>query len=194
MKAHGTRLGLGAWIVLALLHVTSPTTAFAHGEEPAPSAPSAPSAPRDAGEAWRPATAADPPILPPRSDPPPGSPIATSASDVAPPSARAKIRELEARVAVDEARLKTLETDLGPLRHVKVQGYVQLQYLLQSFNTAASPNLQGGTLPDGIGANSVIAKSDGTTTNTNLFRLRRTRLRTFYTHRLVHGLDAGPLF
>jgi hypothetical protein len=54
------------------------------------------------------------------------------------------------------------------------------QYLLQSFNTAASPNLQGGRLPEGIGANSVIAKSDGTTTNTNLFRLRRTRLRTFY--------------
>jgi hypothetical protein len=151
------------------------------------------------GEKWQqsPATAADPPLLPP---PTSGPPVSTSGTDVAPPStpaapaplvlgqadpkatadARAKIAELEARVALDEARLKTLENDLGPLRHFKVQGYVQLQYLVQSVNAAASPNLQGGRLPAGIGSNSVIARPDGTTTNTNLFRLRRTRLRTFY--------------
>ncbi len=92
----------------------------------------------------------------------------------------AKMRELEARVAVDEARIKTLEKDLGPLRHLKVQGYVQLQYQLQSFDAAASPNQIGGTLPTGISSNDVIAKQDGTTTNAHRFRLRRTRLRTIY--------------
>ncbi|MDB4939072.1 MAG: hypothetical protein JWP87_6044 [Labilithrix sp.] len=94
--------------------------------------------------------------------------------------ARAKMRELEARVALDEARIKTMEDDLGPLRHLKVQGYVQFQYRIQSFNAAASPNLVNGSLPPGISSNDVIAKPDGTTTNTNLFRLRRTRLRTIY--------------
>ena len=166
----------------------------------AQTAPVAPGAQPAPGEKWQqsPATAADPPLLPP---PPSGPPVSISGTDVAPPStpaapapvgaadgdanktgadARAKIRDLEARVALDEARLKTLETDLGPLRHFKVQGYVQLQYQLLSVNAAASPNLQGGRLPDGINSNSVIAKPDGTTTNTNQFRLRRTRLRTFY--------------
>jgi len=96
------------------------------------------------------------------------------------PSTVARVRELETRAALDEARLKTLEDDVGLLRHLKVQGYVQFQYRLQSFNEAASPNRVEGALPPGIGANGVIAKSDGTSTNTNLFRLRRTRLRTIY--------------
>jgi len=94
--------------------------------------------------------------------------------------ARVKVRELEARVALDEARLKTLEDDLGALRHLKIQGYVQLQYRYQAFNAAASPNLINGSLPPGISSNDVIAKADGTTTNNNLFRLRRTRLRAIY--------------
>ena len=84
------------------------------------------------------------------------------------------------RLALDEARLKTLENDLGPLGHLKVQGYVQFQYRVQSFDAAASPNLVNGALPSGISSNDVVAKADGTTTNTNLFRLRRTRLRTIY--------------
>jgi len=61
-----------------------------------------------------------------------------------------------------------------------VQGYVQFQYRYQAFDAAASPNLVNGALPPGIGSNDVIAKADGTTTNSNLFRLRRTRLRTIY--------------
>lgn len=188
MKHDGRGLAFAAVVLLSLADGAS---AFAQTAPPEPPA---------AAEKWpqSPATAADPPLLPP---PAPGAPISTSGTDVAPPGpqsppapivmsdadankaaaeARTKIRELEARAALDEARLKTLESDLGPLRHFKVQGYVQLQYLVQSVNAAASPNLQGGKLPDGIGANSVIAKADGTTTNTNMFRLRRTRLRTYY--------------
>lgn len=92
-----------------------------------------------------------------------------------------RVRDLEARVALDEARLRTLESDVGPLRHLKFLGYVQLQYLLQSFNAAASPNRQAdGSLPPGISSNDVIARADGTTTNTNAFRLRRTRLGATY--------------
>jgi hypothetical protein len=160
------------------------------------------SAPRaraqEPAQPWSPAQAADPPLLP---SPTPGPPTSTSGSDVVPPGgtgaapplvlkdrdargnaedARARVRELESRVALDEARLKTLEDDVGLLRHIKIQGFVQLQYQMQSVNAAGSPNLVNGALPQGIGPNDVIAKADGTTTNTNLFRLRRTRLRTIY--------------
>jgi hypothetical protein len=89
-------------------------------------------------------------------------------------------RELETRLALDETRIKTLEDDLGERRHLKIQGYVQFQYRVQSFDDAASPNRINGALPAGISANDTIAKADGTTTNTNAFRLRRTRLRTIY--------------
>jgi hypothetical protein len=191
VQINGRALSLAVLIALSL---GSASSAFAQTAPPAQPAP-APAPTPAPGEKWQPspATAADPPLLPP---PTPGAPVSTSGNDVAPPStpaapaplasgagdadARAKMRELEARVALDEARLKTLETDLGPLRHFKVQGYVQFQYILQDVNAAASPNLVNGQLPPGIGPNSVVAKADGTTTNTNLFRLRRTRLRTFY--------------
>ena len=142
-----------------------------------------------------PAQAADPKPIPP---PAYGTPVSTSGSDVVPPAPLLPVapteggpavdplgsaerrRQVDARLAVDEARLKTLEDDLSPLRHLKVQGYVQLQYRLQSFNAAASPNLINGSLPAGISSNDTIAKPDGATTNTSLFRLRRTRLRTIY--------------
>jgi hypothetical protein len=164
----------------------APTTPPDGAPAPDGGAPAAPTTP-----AWSPATAADPPVLPPPAHATPG---ASSAAAAVPPNATpegdgseaaAKMRALEARVALDEARLKTLETDVGPLRHLKLQGYVQLQYLVESVNAAASQNLQGGHLPEGIGANSVVAKADGTTTNTNLFRLRRTRLRATYETDLV---------
>lgn len=87
---------------------------------------------------------------------------------------------IEARLKEDEARLKKLEESQGLLKHLKLQGYVQAQYRFQSVNAAASPNRVDGALPPGISSNDVIAKADGTTTNTNLFRLRRTRLRTIY--------------
>ena len=143
-----------------------------------------------------PAQAADPPVIPP---PTPATPLSTSGTDVQPPgnllppaplvvgapaasgADAARVRELEARVALDEARLRTLESDVGPLRHLKFMGYVQLQYLLTSNNAAASPNLQpNGTLPPGITSNDTIARADGSTTNTNAFRLRRTRLGATY--------------
>jgi len=171
--------------LLAAACVGASSTAFAQAAPPATTG----------AKEWpeSPAKGADPPLLPP---PVPGVPTSTSGSDVAPPAnvspsavagpepprddARARIRELEARMALDEARLKTLEDDVGLLRHIKLQGFVQAQYLLSSVNEAASPNRVNGVLPPGIGPNSVIARSDGTTTNTNLFRLRRTRLRTIY--------------
>jgi hypothetical protein len=153
-----------------------------------------------ASNAWPddPKTAADPPLIAPPQDAPPTS---TSGSDVTPSTADAKaaaasapdttaanaaaanaarIRELETRVAIDEAKLKSLENGVSPLRNLKVQGYVQAQYVVESVNAAASPNLVGGRLPEGIGSNDVVAKADGTTTNLNRFRLRRTRLRTIY--------------
>ncbi|MBX3193292.1 MAG: hypothetical protein KF819_40290 [Labilithrix sp.] len=148
--------------------------------------PSAPQWPQS------PAKAADPPLIP---SPNQGPATSTSGTDVVPPGGlgtappvvvtdprgdHGRVRDLENRLALDEARLKTLEDDVGLLRHIKVQGYVQLQYRMQSVNAAGSPNLVNGTLPQGIGPNDVIARSDGTTTNTNLFRLRRTRLRTIY--------------
>lgn len=162
---------------------------------PAPAPPTQPAQAR--GEPWTqsPALGADPPLLPPPSA---NQPTSTSGTDVAPPSgaapvpvivgdsnaksdeARGRVLELETRLALDEARMKTLEDDLGPLRHLKVQGYVQFQYQYQSFDAAASPNRIDGKLPPGISPNDVIAKPDGTTTNANRFRLRRTRLRTIY--------------
>jgi hypothetical protein len=179
---------LAAVAAVSLIYGAGARTAFA---QPAPPLPA---------QQWEPgpAAGADPPILPP---PTPGAPISTSGTDVLPPRPAAApapvgrsgedagnhargtsgaFRDLEARVAVDEARLETLENDLGPLRHLKVQGYVQFQYRAQSFNAQASPNLIDGRLPQGISSNDVIARSDGTTTNTNMFRLRRTRLRTIY--------------
>ncbi len=109
---------------------------------------------------------------------PPAAPVVVQGAGA--DAALAKVQELEARVALDEARVKKVEDDLGLLRHLKLQGYVQFQYRIQSFNAAASPNLVNGSLPPGIGSNDVIAKADGTTTNNNLFRLRRTRLRTIF--------------
>jgi hypothetical protein len=167
--------GRASAIFLALASFASARAALAQPAEPTP------------------AQAADPRPIPPPSSA--GAPISTSGSDVAPPgpllpttpagvpegmTSEERRREIDARLAIDEARLKTLENDLGLLRNLKVQGYVQLQYRVQSFNAAASPNLVNGALPQGISSNDVIAKADGTTTNTNLFRLRRTRLRTIY--------------
>lgn len=166
---------------------------------------------------YDPAKEADPPLLPDKDPPPPTPPLSTSGTDVAAPSpgtpkpvviedktaasqgdeeARAKIRELEARVALEEARTKTLEKDLGFLRNLEFQGFIQLQYRIQDVNAAASPNLINGALPAGIGPNDVIARPDGTTSNTSTFRLRRTRLRMFHrtdVTRFFLQIDAAPI-
>ena len=187
VKRHARRSAQTVAVLLALCSGAS--AARAQGASPPTPGPAA-----DAWPAPSPATAADPPLLP---APAPSVPTSTSGSDVAPPSnppqpvpvlveskggeeAHAKVLELEARLARDEERIKSTEDSLGLLRHLKLQGYVQFQYRLQSFNAAASPNLVNGSLPPGISSNDVIAKADGTTTNTNLFRLRRTRFRTIF--------------
>ncbi|MEA2751790.1 MAG: hypothetical protein QOI41_5933 [Myxococcales bacterium] len=183
----GTRLSTGLAVALLVFG----TSAEAAAQTP-PASTAQPN-----GQSWpqSPAKEADPPVIPP---PMTGAPLSTSGTDVQPvnllppaplvigsPAASgadaARIRELEARVALDEARLRTLETDVGPLRHLRFMGYVQLQYLLTSNNAAASPNLQpNGSLPAGISSNDTIARADGTTTNGNAFRLRRTRLGATY--------------
>ena len=158
-------------------------------------------APPAQGWTQSPAQAADPPLLPPPTPPTPGTPLSTSGTDVAPPGpsqaapvvmsdkdaarnaelAQMRVRALETRVAFDEARLRTLESDINPLRHLRFMGYVQLQYMAESVNANASPNRQAnGLLPQGISPNDVIARPDGSTTNTNAFRLRRTRLGATY--------------
>ncbi len=143
-----------------------------------------------------PAKAADPPALLPKA-PAESTPISITGTDIAPPrdllpataaapgpmseEAKARVRELEMRVAIDEARITKLENTVSPFRNLSFFGYVQLQYRLESDNAAASPNLQpNGSLPPGIGSNAVIARPDGTTTNNDAFRLRRTRLGARY--------------
>jgi hypothetical protein len=156
-------------------------------------APQTPTA--QAPSAWPNPQAADPPLLP---APTVGAPLSTSGTDIAPPSSapspsppsdggkgsdleRMRVRALETRLAFDEARLRTLEDDVNPLRHLRFMGYVQLQYTAESANAAASPNRQAnGSLPPGISSNDVIARPDGSTTNTDAFRLRRTRLGATY--------------
>jgi len=92
----------------------------------------------------------------------------------------ARVRALEERIVRDEKRLEKLEKDASRWKNLRLEGFVQPQLLVQRFNAAASPNRVDGELPEGIGANDVIAKSDGTTTNGTLFRIRRARLRMFY--------------
>lgn len=55
---------------------------------------------------------------------------------------------------------------------------IQPQFIDTLYDTASSPNVDPATgkLPNGIGANDVIAQSDGSTTNAMGFRMRRTRL------------------
>src|SRR5262249_13542284 len=118
-----------------------------------------------ADDSWKnPAKAADPPVLPP---PPPGPPTSPSGTDLIPPEPAApptvalpdreeeakqdaRVRALEDRAARDETRIRALEERLGLLRHLKIGAYIQPQFLTQSFNSAASPNLQpNGLLPPG---------------------------------------------
>ena len=97
--------------------------------------------------------------------------------------ATAKITEdnrfqmLEARLAADEKAANENAEKMSWLKKLKFGGYIQPQLLWQGFNTAASPNATGGVLPAGIGVNSTIANSAGTTTNPDFFRLRRARLK-----------------
>ena len=106
-----------------------------------------------------------------------------------------RIRMLEARLAADEATLVN-NPELAWLRKFHVGGYLQPQILIQSYNTAASPNLVSGQLPPGVTANDAVAKANGTTTNGVFFRLRRARLKTEFMPsegtRLVFEFDPTP--
>jgi hypothetical protein len=106
-----------------------------------------------------------------------------------------RIQILEARVAADENVLLQ-SPELAWLRRFHLSGFIQPQLLIQDYNTAASPNLINGQLPAGVTANDAIAKSNGTTTNGDYFRLRRARLKTEFMPtdgtRLVFEFDPTP--
>lgn len=165
----------------------------------------------DPSRAANPAKAADPPLLP---DPAKG-PTSTSGTDIAPsppapstaPGASdaeanarqdARIHALEQRLAHSEQEIKRLESQTSLFKHLKLQAFIQPQFLVQSYNSAASPNRQpNGLLPPGIDANDTIARPDGTTTNGTFFRVRRARMRTIYETDVmrmflqIDGLPAG---
>jgi hypothetical protein len=192
------------------LFLCTPLRAFAE-PEPAPVQPTP--APGNADDSWKnPAKAADPPLLPAPSSQP-GPPTSTSGSDIvaSEPAASSpivvadkegnarqdeRIRALEERAARDEARIRKLEDRVKLFDHLRLEGFIQPQLLVQTYNAAASPNVQpNGQLPTGIDANDTIAKPDGTTTNGTFFRVRRARMRTFYetdVMRLFLQIDALP--
>lgn len=180
---------------------------------PEPEAPADKPAPSPPEDGWKsPAKAADPPLLPAPSQG--GPPTSTAGTDVAPPlppsvtpaivvadeehesRQDARIRALERRVQQDEQHLRKLEARVGLWKHLRLESFIQPQLLVQTYNTAASPNVQpNGELPTGIGANDTIAKVDGTTTNGTFFRVRRARMRTFYetdVMRLFLQIDVLP--
>jgi hypothetical protein len=215
-----TALTLGLASALA----SSSATAQPAPQPPAPQAPApqapAPQAPAPQPPTWRddPAKQADPPLLPTPQPQASTEGAATSASGtdvtperIGPPSdvvvnavdreaeARqdAKLRELEARLATDERRMRRLEERNRALRFFKLGAFAQPQLIVQSFDTNASPNQVVGRIPAGISANDVIAKSDGTTTNGTMFRMRRTRFRATFEAapaKLYLEIDPFPLY
>ncbi len=134
--------------------------------------------------------------------PPPAEPTAapTAVPSVTDPNRDITIdnrfKMLEARLAKDEELEKEQAESIRWLRHFKVTGFVQPQFLWQVYNAASSPNSNGGTLPNGISANDITAKTDGTTTNGTFFRLRRARLKTEFMPskhaRFVFEIDPTP--
>lgn len=89
-----------------------------------------------------------------------------------------------AKMAELERRIRELEHPRGeagePTPWVK---WLQPSLLLQPqlvwnfYDAAASPNSTNGLLPPGVGSNDVTATPSGNTTNHDLFRLRRARLK-----------------
>lgn len=167
--------------------LAAPSVAHAQATPPAAPGTDAASAPPDK-TTWH--VEADPPLLPPPgSGPEPGA-LSTSGSDVR--AAEEPVPALPADAAL-AARVAALESELASRRgrenarpeswlsrHLKIGGFVQPQLYLQTVNAAASPNQLGGSLPAGISPNDVVAQPDGTSTNRNAFRMRRTRLRTTF--------------
>jgi hypothetical protein len=136
--------------------------------------------------------AAPTPVTPPAPPPWTSSPTSTSGSDLLPsaPAAtpasgagdavlEARMADIEARLHEDEHKMREQSHQSWWVTHMNFTGYLQPQLLIQAFNGAASPNLQAGqsTLPQGIGANDVTANAAGNTTNKDVFRIRRARMK-----------------
>jgi hypothetical protein len=138
------------------------------------------------------ADAAPTPVTPPAPPPWTSTPTSFSGSDLLPAGAgaaparsggdaalEARMADLEERLHEDERKMREQTHQPWWVTHLNFTGYLQPQLLIQAFNAAASPNIQAGqtTLPAGIGANDVTATANGTTTNKDVFRLRRARLK-----------------
>jgi hypothetical protein len=215
-----------AVVLSCALPCALPARALAQGATPPPAANPAPAAkPKPAKGApaadANPPRAPLPPIVAPPPPPPWPSPVvattSTSGASLLPetpaPSATVsaapaaglsaderagfenRLRLIEARLGED-ANVLLNNPELSWLRKFHLSGFIQPQILIQNYNTAASPNLIGGQLPSGVGANDTIAKSNGTTTNGDYFRLRRARLRTEFDPsegtRIVFEIDPTP--
>lgn len=77
-----------------------------------------------------------------------------------------------------EAREQPRGEARGWWQSVRFSGYLQPQLVWQIYDAASSPNADAnGALPPRIGANAVVAQSNGLTTNQDYFRLRRARLK-----------------
>jgi hypothetical protein len=163
-------------VVLAIsLGLIAPSAFAQRPREIDPTTGPDPFRPKEAeGPSWldAPPSAAGTELLP-RGAPSNPAPVATGDSQAA-------LRKLEARVAELEEESARRNRRLEWLEHVKLEGLVQAQLLWQSFNSSGSPNVDPETdrLPAGISPNATIAQRDGTTSNTDAFRLRRARLRT----------------
>ncbi len=124
--------------------------------------------------------------LTPPPPPPWDEPLSTVGTDVvsatpqavssAVPAASARLRELERRIAELE-REKHHESKLPHwVEWLHPSALLQPQLIWNFFNAAASPNSQNGLLPPGVSSNDVTATAGGTT-NPDVFRLRRARLK-----------------
>ncbi len=172
----------------ALLALASPAAHAEPDAAPAGATPATSSAGTDA------------PLLPPVSAAPASagaSPSATGASTsltdsrgatAAPPSASSSAAPSASSTATptsgtddsNGALDKAAREKIAWLEHLKIGGYLQPQLIWVWNNAAASSNLASGALPGGVGANSTVAKADGTTTNNDFFKLRRARLKVEY--------------
>lgn len=103
------------------------------------------------------------------------STVMVHASALADESLERRVEALEARR--DELRAAAMQAQDDWTSRIRVGGYIQPMLIWQTFNAAASPNVNAdGRLPPGVGPNSTIATPAGTTTNPDYFRIRRARL------------------
>ena len=182
-------------VFLPFLFFGVPGRAFAQPVEPQPTATRPPPPPPDL----------PPPPPPPWQ---PGGPVPVPTDTQAPPDngdhpplppQRPRQEVDNGALQAQSARISALEKDLAELREAerrarlpyedrehlswlrffRVYGFLQPELQWQFYDRAASPNVgPNGTIPANIGANDVVAKANGTTTNPDYFQLRRARLIT----------------